>query len=560
MFRQKRSLLWMFLMIGLASWPCCGRAQGQSIPADRNAAADAGFKISGTIVSALDGAPLGKARVTLVDTANPANAASIITPENGRFLFESIPPGKYALGGERRGFIGAGYQQHEQFSTAIVTGPGLNTENLVLRLTPMARLGGRVIDESGDPVRNAGVTLWLEDHRGGLNRIVRAGMESTDDQGTYEFAALGPGNYFVSVAARPWYAVHPTSAVPEGASHSSSGVPRGSDVAYPTTFFNGATDAESATPIHVAGGDRVQADLHLSPVPSLHLLVHVPAEGQQGVAYGFTGFQKRVFDSVETLSAETRPISPGVYELTGVPAGKYTMQLHGGNTGRPRQSGEVDIQKDGQEVDTSAGEPGGSVKLSVKMLRDESLPNDLSLALQNGQQRIVLGAPVDAAGQALFGDVAPGKYTLRVNADGKRYSVVRIVSQGVVVSGHELHVMAGASVELTVYLAEGVVSVHGFAKRGGKPMSGIMIALIPKDPESHLDMFRRDQSDSDGSFVLPGVIPGSYTLVAVEDAWGFPWLQPGALSRYVKHGQDLTIGELMKGSVHLPEPVEVQPR
>jgi len=27
-----------------------------------------------------------------------------------------------------------------------------------------------------------------------------------------------------------------------------------------------------------------------------------------------------------------------------------------------------------------------------------------------------------------------------------------------------------------------------------------------------------------------------------------------------QHGQNLTIGELMKGSVHLPDPVEVQPR
>jgi hypothetical protein len=560
MFQQKRPLLRLALMIGLASWPTCERARAQGTPANRNAGVNAGFKISGTVVSALDGAPLGKARVSLVDTANPANAAWIITSENGRFSFESIPAGKYAVEGERRGFLSANYEQHEQFSTAIVTGPGLNTENLVLRLTPMARLGGRVIDESGDPIRNARVSLWMEDHRGGLTRITRAGMDSTDDQGTYEFAAMGPGNYFVSAAARPWYAVHPTSAVPEGASHSSSGVLRGLDVTYPTTFFNGATDADSATPIHVAGGDRVQADLHLSPVQSLHLLVHVPAEGQQGVAYGFTGFQKRVFDSVETLSTEMTPISPGVYELTGVPAGKYTMQLHGGNTGRPRQSGEVDLQKDGQELDTATSEPAASVKFSVKMPRNEPIPKGMFLALRDGKQRILANTQVDAAGQGLFEDVAAGTYTMLVGADSKRYSIVRMDSQGVAVAGHELHVTAGASVELTVDLAEGVVSVYGFAKRGGRPMAGIMIALIPKDPESHLDMFRRDQSDSDGSFVLPGVIPGSYTLVAVEDAWGFPWLQPGVLARYVKHGQGLTIGELMKGSVHLPEPVEVQPR
>jgi hypothetical protein len=171
----------------------------------------------------------------------------------------------------------------------------------------------------------------------------------------------------------------------------------------------------------------------------------------------------------------------------------------------------------------------------------QPLPKEIYLALQDAQQRIVAYAQVNPAGQVLFEDVTAGKYTILVNAVAKRYTAVRTVSQGSAVSGHELNVAAGASVELNVHVAEGVVSVHGFAKRGGKPMAGVMIALIPQDPESHLDMFRRDQSDSDGSFVLPGVIPRFYTLVAVEDAWGFPWRHPGALARYVKHGQDLTL-------------------
>jgi len=87
-----------------------------------------------------------------------------------------------------------------------------------------------------------------------------------------------------------------------------------------------------------------------------------------------------------------------------------------------------------------------------------------------------------------------------------------------------------------------------------------MVALVPKDAQSHLEMFRRDQSDFDGSFLLPSVIPGSYTVIAVEDAWGFAWLQPDVLARYLRKGQNLTIGPLMEGSVHLPEPVQVQPR
>jgi hypothetical protein len=63
-----------------------------------------------------------------------------------------------------------------------------------------------------------------------------------------------------------------------------------------------------------------------------------------------------------------------------------------------------------------------------------------------------------------------------------------------------------------------------------------------------------------GFGALPDVVPGSYTVVAVEDAWGFDWSKPTLLARYAEHGQTLTIGELIQGAVHLPEPVEVQPR
>jgi len=123
---------------------CCPLLAAQNSPPnqrtdnDQRTNNDVKFKIAGTVVSSLTGAPLSKARVTLTDTADPRNTAFIITTENGRFIFAPRYGGKFALEGAKRGFIRAAYEQHEQFSTAIVTGIGFNTEDLVLRLTPMA--------------------------------------------------------------------------------------------------------------------------------------------------------------------------------------------------------------------------------------------------------------------------------------------------------------------------------------------------------------------------------------------------------------------------------------
>jgi hypothetical protein len=144
------------------------------------------YKISGTIVSALDGTPLGLARVSLADAKNRDQSVWMITSENGHFEFSSIPAGKFSLEGGKKGFLSATYQQHEQFSTAIVTGAGLNTENLILRLSPLSMLSGKIVDESGDPVRTARVVVYVESHNAGVNRIRPACYDETDDQGYYE--------------------------------------------------------------------------------------------------------------------------------------------------------------------------------------------------------------------------------------------------------------------------------------------------------------------------------------------------------------------------------------
>jgi hypothetical protein len=132
--------------------------------------------------------------------------------------------------------------------------------------------------------------------------------------------------------------------------------------------------------------------------------------------------------------------------------------------------------------------------------------------------------------------------------------------QGSEVEGHDITVGEGSTVDINATLMAGLVSVEGVVKKNGKPVSGAMVALVPKDPRAHIERFRRDQSDLDGTFMVGGILPGKYTLIAVEDAWGFAWMKPGVLEKYLAHGQELTIGELMNGKVTLPDPVEAQAR
>jgi hypothetical protein len=334
---------------------------------------------------------------------------------------------------------------------------------------------------------------------------------------------------------------------------------RSLDVMYPTTFFGGATDSRNAEAIEVAAGDRAQVEIHLSPVASLHLIYHV-ADQQHG--FRLPQFQTRTFDTMQpaNFGGIQSWSLPGVVEIAGIAPGTYSVRMPENGNGDLSQEGQVELTQNGQDLSDWKGEPLGSVKLTVKMLKDELLPKQLGVGLQDEQNRTVAYGQVEATSEAKFQSLAAGKYGLRVFSQDRAYSVMKMSSGDTLAPGTTISLKAGEAQEWTVWLAPGKTNIEGFVKRGGKAASGVMVVLIPKDPEGHQDLFRRDESDLDGSFVLRGVIPGTYTVAAIEDAWGFDWSKPTLLSRYSEHGQTLTIGELMQGVVSLPEPVEVQAR
>jgi hypothetical protein len=510
------------------------------------------YRIAGTVVNAKTGGLLARSRVTIADAKNRQSVQSVISGDDGRFEFH-VPAGKYSLDGAKRGFITASYAQHDGYSTAIVTGADLDTENLALRLAPNAVLSGKVLDEFGEPVRHGQIMVYRESHFEGVSRIYRYRGAMTDDQGRYEVTPLDEGTYFVSAKASPWYAVHPASGG-ERAASSPPQVDSSLDVAYPFTYYGDATETEDAAPIPVRGGDRLEADIHLTPAPSLHLIVHVPEDDKEGMT--IPTLQKPVFDGLEQVEAGHIEVNaPGVYEITGIAPGRYAVRM-ADSSGQAKEPMELNLSSGG-ELDASSGRSTSKIKATVQVEGAASLPVQLQIGLRNSKGRVE-ASQVDAKGEANFEDVIPGKYDIVAGSATQRYSVVRIASEAGTTSGHALNVAPGASLSISVRLVGGSVTVEGFAKRAGKGASGAMIVLVPKNPGADHDRFRRDQSDLDGSFSLPNVIPGSYTIIAIENGWDLDWSEPAVLTAYLKHGQTCEVGERSPTSMHLASAVEVQ--
>ena len=78
------------------------------------------------------------------------------------------PVGKYSLTAQRRGYIEQSYEEHDQYSTAIAVGPGLNSEDLIFKLNAEGVISGTVTDEAGEPVRGAQVRLFQDEDTNGI--------------------------------------------------------------------------------------------------------------------------------------------------------------------------------------------------------------------------------------------------------------------------------------------------------------------------------------------------------------------------------------------------------
>lgn len=546
-------LMTALCLLGVRAWTVAQSASAPQAGNPRNA-----YRIAGTVVSKADAHPLARARITLRDAKDAQKFQSLVTAEDGKFEFNGLPAGKYSLNGAKRGFIPSAYDQHEQFWTAIVTGAGLETEALLLRLAPAAVISGKILDESGEPVRHALVTLYYTDHSSGVDQIHQTRSAQTDDQGAYEMVSLTPGAYFLAASAKPWYAVHPRSG-PSGSnrktqSEVAENFDRSLDVTYPLTYYPDVIDADSAMPIPIRGGERVQVDIHLNPVPSLHLLFRVPKNGNNG--FTLPQLEQPTFDGSTFLQSGFQIVSPGLMEITGVPAGRYNIRLNG--QGAAVQMSGVDLVKDGEEIDTSNGETLGSVKVSAQAFGETSLPGRLSIGLRSAHRAFVGVKTFDAKGEADFQQIPAGQYEVLLWGPPKPYSIAHMSAEGATVSGRTLTVPSGSSASVSLTIVAGSSNIEGAAKRAGKPFAGAMVVLVPKNPEMNRDLFRRDQSDLDGTFSFRDVVPGTYTVLAIENGWDLDWSQPAVIGAYVNHGQKIEVGNQVGRTTNLAEPVEVQ--
>jgi hypothetical protein len=534
------------------------------------AQATGSYSITGTVINGVTGSPLPHSSVSLLLSKDRTQAASVIADDHGAFRFLHLPAGRYILSASHRGYLTANYDGHDGFTTALVTGEGLDCcSNLQMRLIPGGVISGVVSEDSGDVVSQGRVTLYRESNQDGSERVRRVRTESLDETGAYEISGLQPGNYFLAVTAQPWYATQVrgmqlrTRRNANGSEDTSNETHSPLDLVYATTFYPDTTDETAATPIPIKGGDHLQINFSLHPVPAVHVKVQLPARtGERNSPFSPPQIQQTIFGSTEYISSPTfiHGDSEGHFEAElSAPPGQYVVRTSD-NAGVPGRQMAVDITTD-QTLNIATGAPLADVTGKFALASGEAIPENLFVSLQqvsNGQG--AGGDRVEKDGTFTIHNVAPGTYHINFFANGKRLHVTRMVANGAKIAHRQITIGSGPVTLAGLLYPDLGLSVSGFVKKDGKPVPGAMVVLVPSDPADYRDYFRRDQSNSDGSFEFQNVEPGKYTIIAIQDGWTLDWAEPDVIRRYLPQGQPVNITGHSPQKTELPQPVEVQAR
>ena len=525
------------------------------------AASPAIYRIAGTVVDSLSSQPLPGVKVSIYGSENPEFSQRVVTGPDGRFVFNSVPVGKYTLLGSAYGYRSQGFHQHGDFFIGIAVGPNLDSEQITFRLVADARIEGTVTDEDGEPVRNSNLQLYQRNYDTGRQLTRQVSNAVTDDRGHYLFSHLGPGTYFVAVSARPWYAQYPNTGEPAPDPNNAAAVSEDRlqfDVAYPLTFYPSAEDSSNATAIVLRPGDHATADLVVPAVPAVHLRVKTggPDESKSGTRFGrgFPRVSQRIFEGtlVPVLSSQGFSSSAGTYEYTGIAPGRYTIEMAG--TGGKQGGWYKEMDLSGTiEIDASENPPLASVAGAL-MLENAPRPGGkIYMVLSNRTSGENFVAEVNPKGTFDFSEmeIRPGRYDVGLS-NARGFQIKSLLAKGARVSGQTLEI-SGGSVQLAVSATRALSRINGTVLRDDQPFAGAMVILVPRDPAANLTLFRRDESDSDGTFTLREVLPGTYTVIALENAWDdLDWASPAALQSYLKEGIPIDVSGEAKLSVKVP--------
>jgi len=479
---------------------------------------EATVSVHGTVVDSLTGKPLDAVHVMLTESdAEPSIVYGAMSNAQGRFSIPDIPPEKYTVRAEKRGFI---LVPDRKKSTVTLFGElqlqlkaGVRPADLVLPMVVRAIIAGRVLDEHGDPLTNARVVAMS------VNRETGASVQ-TNGRGEFRLS-VPPGKY--TVEGSKW-SMSETTENPLG-SRPESG--------YVHTYYPGVMGIGGATVVEAFAGRvlngveirlvrpaafRVRGEITGLPNGDRSLMLFwQPAGmdkiGQDGWESGrldFSTQQAQATGAGSSVKFASSPLGTGTYHFYAVCCGNEEFQS---------QIAEVTLTDSDVTGITLALAPGAEITGRVALAGGLVVPPGpgISVELRSEELHRWLQGQMGKNGSFSISNVFPDRYRLEVGQLPEDAYVRSVELNGAAMQGMLLDLSGGAEgVKLKIVVSANGARITGQVRKA-KVNSPALQARVLLFPEHEGSVDKEECQDvmagETGTYSFQGLAPGHYRLI-----------------------------------------------
>jgi carboxypeptidase family protein len=538
--------------------------------------------ISGRVFASDSGNPLRRAQVRVSGSDIASKVA--LTDAQGRYRFTDLPDGRFTVSSTKSGYVTVQYGQTRAYESGktIELAEKQALDKIDIAMPRGGVIIGRIVDEFGEPVAEAMVSVMRQTWTNGRRRLVNAGRTATtNDLGQYRMYGLAPGDYFVSATVRNTdFPLMDMAAVGAQAGVvSMPAAPATPSSGYAPTYFPGTATPSEAQRVSVAvGEERSGADFALVAVKLARITgIVMNSEGRPLEGAMVAVEPARGGDVLFGIGGGGRTNRDGAFAINNVAPGEYNLAV---------RSVTVVTQNAGNQMvfttRISGGEGGDSEFASVPVaVAGEDLAN-LVITTTKG---------ASATGRVTFegGAKPPSAATLRVtatSADGgpmmmpggggngtvkpdgtfelKGLAGLRVLRVAGLPTGWTLKAVQLNGLDVTdggidFKGAEGVSGLEivltnkpttitgGVTTADGTPVKDYTVVFFAEDPQKWVAPSSRwvvgTRPDNDGHYKIGTLPPGSYYAIAVDYIPQGEWGDPELLDRLRTKAQRVDVNE-----------------
>ncbi len=527
------------LLAALIPSACLGQISPQQAQRGSSNLSAPTYTLDGVVVNSATGEPVRGALVQIYVRGQ----MSVLSGKDGKFHFEGVPQSQLTVSVRKPGF----FSEQELSQGAIwneTVQVGLNTQPVVVKLIPESVIYGRVSDSEAEPVENLPVKLIYAPIVNGQKNWQERANTQTNEEGEFRFFELPPGAYYLkagpSFSARI-RAAWGTQAVQEG---------------YPSTYYPGAKDLNSAAAIPIVPGKQVRAD------------VNVKSEAFYQVSGTVAGYPLGAMINVELLSRDGEALPSGIrvdaqtrtFVAASVPAGSYVIKAYArGSDGQESVASlPVNVNSDVAGVNLVVG-PSATIPVAVRLeLARSSYPgpyprdmppvNVLLVPRVFGTQGrwASLEGPSESRSFAAR-NVEPSTYSAQITPNGPWYvESARCGNTNLFIE--DLTVGPGGPGQtIEIVIRDDFARLNGALSTGNRPVQGIVLLIPELNPRAAMTV----PVDPTGRFQTGELPPGEYRALAFDRIDGLEYTSPEAMRSYSSGAQFVRLPPNGQATVNL---------